>query len=163
MEIHNGLYDDVDRIKKYFDEICLGLSFIHTSKVIHRDLKPENIFIDSHQHVKIGDFGLATTTSLIKQNQPQIYRGNIDNNRSQTGVVGTSKYIAPELLKGAAKALYWHKVDVYSLGIIFFEMLNDNNYDETFIFDDLRSSNIIIPKSFIDKHPCEVSVSMHFA
>ena len=49
-----------------FREIVEGLVHIHTQGMIHRDLKPVNIFIDSKDHVKIGDFGLATA-GLINQ------------------------------------------------------------------------------------------------
>lgn len=38
----------------------LGLVYIHQQKIIHRDLKPMNIFLSSNDHIKIGDFGLAT-------------------------------------------------------------------------------------------------------
>lgn len=56
-----GLYKDTDRMWRLFREIVEGLAHIHQQGMIHRDLKPVNIFIDSNDHVKIGDFGLATT------------------------------------------------------------------------------------------------------
>lgn len=59
--IDNGLYEDEDRIWRLFREIIEGLAHIHQQAMIHRDLKPVNIFLDSNDHVKIGDFGLATT------------------------------------------------------------------------------------------------------
>ena len=59
--IDNGLYQDEDRVWRLFREIAEGLAHIHRQGMIHRDLKPVNIFLDSHDHVKIGDFGLATT------------------------------------------------------------------------------------------------------
>jgi translation initiation factor 2-alpha kinase 4 len=45
-------------------EIIEGLVHIHTQGMIHRDLKPFNIFLDAQDHVKIGDFGLATTNMI---------------------------------------------------------------------------------------------------
>jgi translation initiation factor 2-alpha kinase 4 len=59
--IDNGLYEDEERIWRLFREIVEGLAHIHQQGMIHRDLKPVNIFLDSNDHVKIGDFGLATT------------------------------------------------------------------------------------------------------
>ena len=68
-----------------FREITEGLAHIHTQGMIHRDLKPVNIFLNSSGHVKIGDFGLATTfnkyhTGLNRQlsipNNTSILAGN---------------------------------------------------------------------------------------
>ena len=103
-----------------FREIVEGLVHIHTQGMIHRDLKPVNIFIDSKDHVKIGDFGLATA-GLI--NQVELVEGEADIpvEEDMTGQIGTAMYVAPEL--GVSRlTTYNQKVDLYSLGIIFFEM-----------------------------------------
>lgn len=62
--IDGGLYEDRERVWRLFREIVEGLAHIHQQGMIHRDLKPVNIFLDSNDHVKIGDFGLATTNIL---------------------------------------------------------------------------------------------------
>lgn len=62
--IDNDLYEDEERVWRLFREIVEGLAHIHQQGMIHRDLKPVNIFLDSNDHVKIGDFGLATTNIL---------------------------------------------------------------------------------------------------
>lgn len=62
--IDNGVYEDQERVWRLFREIVEGLAHIHQQGMIHRDLKPVNIFLDSNDHVKIGDFGLATTNIL---------------------------------------------------------------------------------------------------
>lgn len=49
-----------------FNCAVVGLAHIHQQGMIHRDLKPVNIFLDYNDHVKIGDFGLATTNMLAK-------------------------------------------------------------------------------------------------
>ena len=64
--IDNNLGQDTDRTWRLFREIVEGLAHIHQQGMIHRDLKPVNIFLDSNDHVKIGDFGLATTSILNK-------------------------------------------------------------------------------------------------
>ncbi|GIX95591.1 eIF-2-alpha kinase GCN2 [Caerostris extrusa] len=58
--IDNGLHKDVCLMWRLFREIVEGLHYMHQQGVIHRDLKPVNIFLDVNDHVKIGDFGLAT-------------------------------------------------------------------------------------------------------
>ncbi|XP_050664186.1 eIF-2-alpha kinase GCN2 isoform X2 [Leptidea sinapis] len=58
--IDNGLYQEHYRAWRLFREILEGLAHVHQKGMIHRDLKPVNIFLDSNDHVKIGDFGLAT-------------------------------------------------------------------------------------------------------
>lgn len=58
--IDDDLYKDESRVWRLLREVVEGLAYIHQQGIIHRDLKPVNLFIDSHDHVKIGDFGLAT-------------------------------------------------------------------------------------------------------
>lgn len=67
--IDSGLYQDEDRAWRLFREIGEGLGHIHRQGMIHRDLKPVNIFLDRNDHVKIGDFGLATTNILSSLTQ----------------------------------------------------------------------------------------------
>lgn len=120
--IDSGLYQEVERLWRLFREICEGLAHIHQQGIIHRDLKPVNIFLDSRDQVKIGDFGLATTSILLLQDTPGDSNRPMSALNSFTGRVGTALYIAPELTGNAPKSIYNQKVDLYSLGIILFEM-----------------------------------------
>lgn len=96
--------------------------------MIHRDLKPVNIFLDSNDRVKIGDFGLATAHPFIKGGahiETDVQKTCLDNpltNESMTGKVGTALYVSPELGNAFSMTRYTQKVDLYSLGVIFFEM-----------------------------------------
>ena len=94
-------------------------------------MKPGNIFLDSSDHVKIGDFGLATAVSLkgtntVVNTTEKLSHTNTEKiatgNSNLTGHVGTTFYIAPEVSAKQGKMTYSNKVDIYSLGIIFFEM-----------------------------------------
>lgn len=60
------LYEDESRLWRLFREIVEGMAYVHEQGMIHRDLKPENIFLDLNDHVKIGDFGLATASAVSK-------------------------------------------------------------------------------------------------
>ncbi|KNG45143.1 protein kinase [Stemphylium lycopersici] len=117
--IRNGLYDEPEEYWKLFRQILEGLSHIHGHGIIHRDLKPDNVFIDLAKIPKIGDFGLATSG----QYQRPDTKSSNDNQDGgdMTRSVGTALYVAPEL-SSSVTGDYNNKVDMYSMGIIFFEM-----------------------------------------
>ncbi|XP_074548243.1 eIF-2-alpha kinase GCN2 [Halichoeres trimaculatus] len=126
--IDQGLHQDQNRLWRLFREILDGLAYIHEQGMIHRDLKPVNIFLDSQDHVKIGDFGLATdhpaNVAAGKFEVEDSGSGMItkpDPSGNMTGMVGTALYVSPEV-QGNTKATYNQKVDLFSLGIILFEM-----------------------------------------
>jgi hypothetical protein len=85
--------------------ITAGLSFLHDRGIVHRDLKPANIFADA-DIVKIGDVGLSKYISESRRS-------------AQTQSVGTVYYMAPEVARGR----YGREVDVYSTGVILYEMI----------------------------------------
>ena len=96
--------------------------------IFYRDLKPSNIFFANDGTLKIGDFGLATagyngaeeseiqSQSLMAPNADS----NTDTTEGHTEEVGTELYMSPEQVE---KKPYNHKVDIYSLGLILFELL----------------------------------------
>ncbi|XP_050081134.1 eIF-2-alpha kinase GCN2 [Anopheles maculipalpis] len=154
--IDGGLYQDTDRVWRLFREIVEGLSHIHQQGMIHRDLKPVNIFLDSRDQVKIGDFGLATTSILALQNQAH-QNGTPDATSSDigyslTGKVGTALYVAPELTGNASRSTYNQKVDLYSLGIILFEMSSpplSTGMERVKTLMDLRLKDIRLPETLV--------------
>ncbi|CAK6957149.1 eIF-2-alpha kinase GCN2 [Scomber scombrus] len=126
--IDQGLHQEPNRLWRLFREILDGLAYIHEQGMIHRDLKPVNIFLDSQDHVKIGDFGLATdhpaNMAAGKFEAEETGCGanpKLDPAGNMTGMVGTALYVSPEV-QGNTKATYNQKVDLFSLGIILFEM-----------------------------------------
>uniref|UniRef100_A0A3Q1HEU7 eIF-2-alpha kinase GCN2 n=1 Tax=Anabas testudineus TaxID=64144 RepID=A0A3Q1HEU7_ANATE len=126
--IDHGLHQDQNRLWRLFREILDGLAYIHEQGMIHRDLKPVNIFLDSQDHVKIGDFGLATdhpanvaSGAFEVEESGSALMNKPDPTGNMTGMVGTALYVSPEV-QGNTKATYNQKVDLFSLGIILFEM-----------------------------------------
>eukprot|EP00727_Mastigamoeba_balamuthi_P004332 m51a1_g13898 hypothetical protein (1861) ;mRNA; r:731884-740836 len=114
-----------DTMWKMFRQVVDGLNHIHRQGIIHRDLKPANIFIDEADNAKIGDFGLSTESSAVHKamtpaSTKAVLQG-LDRDSTHTSHVGTPTYTSPEVLDGRTRS-YDHKVDIYSLGIIFFEM-----------------------------------------
>ncbi|HEY3999942.1 MAG TPA: serine/threonine-protein kinase [Candidatus Xenobia bacterium] len=90
-----------------FLQVCEGLSFAHSRGYVHRDLKPENIMISGEGLAKVADFGIAK----------HMYRPGAT--RSAT-TMGTPRYMSPEHLDSKHTDT---RADVYSMGIILFEML----------------------------------------
>lgn len=96
-------------------DIVHGLEYIHNKGYLHRDLKPSNIFLDEFNRAKIGDFGSTMTITDNEVNKDS----SMSVKRSLTKGVGTKNYIAPEV---EISTEYNESADLYSLGIILFEM-----------------------------------------
>ncbi|XP_031309177.2 eIF-2-alpha kinase GCN2 isoform X2 [Camelus dromedarius] len=164
--IDQGLYQDTIRLWRLFREILDGLAYIHEKGMIHRDLKPVNIFLDSDDHVKIGDFGLATDHLAFaadgKQDDTSDHLIKSDPSGHLTGMVGTALYVSPEV-QGSTKSAYNQKVDLFSLGIIFFEMSYHpmvTASERIFVLNQLRDpSSPKFPEDFDDgEHTKQKSV-----
>jgi serine/threonine protein kinase len=93
-------------------QLCDSLQFAHEEGIVHRDIKPENILLDQRGRVKVADFGLA---KLMGSDATS------DNLTGTHQVMGTMRYMAPEQLS-ATKAVD-HRADIYSLGVVFYELL----------------------------------------
>ncbi|MBL9171991.1 MAG: protein kinase [Verrucomicrobiales bacterium] len=95
--------------------ICDALQYAHAHGVLHRDIKPENILLDSHGRVRIADFGIAKLLDEPADAQPDI-------TLTRTGHrLGTPHYMAPEQVE--RPDLVDHRADIYSLGVVFYELL----------------------------------------
>jgi predicted Ser/Thr protein kinase len=93
-------------------EICEALQFAHDRGVVHRDIKPENVLLDQEGHVKITDFGIAKMVG--PDAETTALTGGVD-------VVGTPHYMAPEQIEHPLDVD--HRADIYSLGVVFYELL----------------------------------------
>jgi len=93
-------------------QICEALQFAHNEGIVHRDIKPENLLLDKRGRVKITDFGIAKMVGV--GSGQQMLTGAQD-------VVGTPHYMAPEQVERPQAVD--HRADIYSLGVVFYEML----------------------------------------
>lgn len=92
-------------------QVCDALQYAHDNGVVHRDIKPENILLDDAGRVKIADFGLAKLGAEVDDLQLT----------GTNQVLGTVRYMAPEQMQGSGSVD--HRADIYSLGVVLYEML----------------------------------------
>lgn len=109
---------DYKQILNFFLQILEAVEYVHHKGLIHRDLKPSNIFFSLNGQIKIGDFGLVKDVEDAFDLQ-MIKKGTMFS-WGHTVEVGTQLYMSPEQFKSRT---YDNKVDIYSLGLIFFELL----------------------------------------
>eukprot|EP01119_Soliformovum_irregulare_P020911 TRINITY_DN6843_c0_g2_i2.p1 TRINITY_DN6843_c0_g2~~TRINITY_DN6843_c0_g2_i2.p1 ORF type:complete len:1469 (-),score=373.99 TRINITY_DN6843_c0_g2_i2:69-4475(-) len=167
--IDDDVMDEEERWR-LLREIIEGLKHIHSHGIIHRDLKPSNIFLDSEGNVKIGDFGLATTgvqkvTAVQLESTPSFMSDysysaaeeiEAQSQTTRPGV-GTPFYCSPEQDKVGIH--YDQKVDIYSLGIIFFEMCVPftTGMERIMTLNALRKE-AKFPERFEERHPTEAEL-----
>jgi serine/threonine protein kinase len=89
-------------------QLCAGLQYAHDKGIIHRDLKPSNLMVLKDGTVKLTDFGIAKDTDVTALT-------------AANATVGTASYMSPEQCRGVKDLT--HKSDLYSMGVMFFELL----------------------------------------
>jgi serine/threonine protein kinase/tetratricopeptide (TPR) repeat protein len=112
-------------LDRFFDlaiPLVDAISSAHAKGITHRDLKPANIMTDQEGRLKVLDFGLAKLLETDKESaEPQAVTVALDTSPTQEGwILGTAAYMSPEQAEGK---LVDHRSDIFSLGIIFYEMI----------------------------------------
>ena len=107
------------RTKKIFLQICAALSAAHARGIVHRDLKPENVylveFLGDPDFVKLLDFGIAKLTDVSSEEGAR--------KLTKTGMLfGTPEYMSPEQARGEQVD---HRVDIYAMGCILFQLVTN--------------------------------------
>lgn len=100
----------VEEILKIGVDICQALVYCHEKNIIHRDIKLDNVFVNTFGSFKLGDFGIS------KQ---------LEHTRAAMSQKGTNMYMAPEVFRGER---YNQSVDIYSLGILLYRLLNKGRF-----------------------------------
>jgi predicted Ser/Thr protein kinase len=108
--------------------VCEALQCAHDHGIVHRDIKPENLLIDKSGTVKIADFGIAKIVERTSEFVPSAAEDPTLESRA-TFPLGTPDYAAPEQSTGTAD----HRADIYSLGVVLYEMLTGERPKENFI------------------------------
>lgn len=137
--------EDKERYK-YVLDIIFGLIHVHNKGIIHRDLKPDNILIGEDNRLRISDFGLA------RRSQMPVSSENHHNIDYFTQGVGTTYYRAPEVKH---KRIYDKRADLYSMGMILFEMYNvpeKTDQEKSLIRDKLVNGDFSCLREMLKKY-----------
>ena len=124
-----------EEAKFYIAELILGIEQLHKLNIIYRDLKPENILINSDNHIKLADFGLAK-------------EGIIDTSMTKS-FCGSPAYLSPEMIirKSAGKS-----ADMYGIGAVLYEMIRGTppfySNDIRTLYRNITQSKLVLPEFF---------------
>jgi serine/threonine protein kinase len=99
--------------------ICEALQYAHDEGVLHRDIKPENILLDAKGRVKLADFGIAKLAESDSRRADS--PSNLETLTQAGAALGTPYYMAPEQRDMPSQVD--HRADIYSLGVVFYELL----------------------------------------
>ncbi|KAH7905298.1 kinase-like domain-containing protein [Hygrophoropsis aurantiaca] len=138
-----------DEAWRLFYQILDALVHMGSMGILHRDIKLANIFIDGKGDCKVGDFGLATS-SLAAVDPSDLSPHIVHSDSDLTLEVGTKLYIAPEVQSRKRGPRNHNKADMYSLGIVFFEM----NYsfstgaERIAVIEDIRKPEVYFPRDW---------------
>ena len=98
-------------------QILWGLSYLHYEGVLHRDIKPANVLVSSSGRVKLADFGIVSKQKqLLRRSYDDVNDGTVMNRT----VIGTTRYMSPERLRGET---YKRSSDVWSVGLVLLEIM----------------------------------------
>lgn len=123
---------------RIIDRLCAALDYAHKNRVIHRDLKPENILFGKGDDVFLSDFGIA---KLLEST----------TNLTGDGAIGTPRYMSPEQAYGKHID---HRTDLYSLGVILYEMLTGSQLFQAETPMGLAMAHILeAPPNILDVDP----------
>lgn len=110
-------------------QICEALQFAHDEGILHRDVKPENILLDGKGRVKLADFGIAKLLSETDVPAAETASRGLPFTHADAPV-GTPSYMAPE--QRSTPGNVDHRADIYSLGVVFYELLTGELPTEKF-------------------------------
>lgn len=152
--LHQRVESESLPVRKALDyavQILRGLAAAHEKGIVHRDLKPENLFITKDKHVKILDFGLAKLVTSGEQDAIQSEAPTIRPKTAPGIVMGTIAYMSPEQVRGR-HAQIDHRSDIFSFGLVFYEMLTGKR-----ALDGETSADMI--SAILNDDPTEVRLS----
>jgi Tol biopolymer transport system component/serine/threonine protein kinase len=109
----------LERLAQWGGQIARALSVAHATGITHRDIKPENIIVRTDGYVKVLDFGLARLAPPVLDMEAVTLQGTMPGT-----LLGTVKYMSPEQARGEVAG---NASDIFSLGVIFYEMTTGNH------------------------------------
>lgn len=149
---------DYDVVLDIFYQIVNAVEYVHDHGLIHRDLKPSNIFFAMDDAIKVGDFGLVTALGggggsvAATPSDGTVSCSPASDSGRLTDQVGTQLYMSPEQVEGLK---YNQAVDIFSLGLIFFELLWPFSTQMERIQVLLSAKKLNFPCKFRQNYPSE--------
>jgi serine/threonine-protein kinase len=125
-------------------QLCAGLAAAHAQGVLHRDIKPSNVMIDGHGRAKLTDFGLAVR----------------DHEAVDGEVSGTPAYMAPEQIAGRGATV---QSDLYSLGLVLYEVYTGKKTFEASSFADWRRAHTEEQPTALTHHAADIDAAVERA